>query len=59
MGRSAILTWKMKYRVIRLNSSPEYLGTPSKRASRRSTTGSSAIRIASATGGRIPGGLAV
>jgi len=48
------MTWKMKKRDIRESSSPVYFGMPSNLARRRKMMGSSIIRTASNTGGRMP-----
>jgi hypothetical protein len=45
---------KMKYRVIKLNSRPVYLGIPSNFARSLRKMGRSIMRTASRTGGRIP-----
>lgn len=44
----------MKNRLIKDSSTPVFLGMPSNLAKRRSTIGSSIIRTASKTGGKIP-----
>lgn len=48
------MTWNMKYLVIKLSSTPLRLGIPSNLASKRKNIGSSIIKTASNTGGKIP-----